>query len=143
MTQWFLKDPSLSVVFVWFACSLTLFVFNGLLLAVLNGKKDISRYVLANIAGSVLALCVTISMVIGWGLLGGLLALSVYQALAFFATLFLCLKTPWFRWRELVGKVDKQVAKNLVKYTAMALTTAATVPLSPIHLYSPDQKVYK
>lgn len=128
----FLGDAQLSTVFVWFAATLVLFVFNTLLLAILNGKKDIARYVLANIAGSVLALAITVLMVVNWGLLGALIALAVYQSLAFFATLFLCLKTPWFRWRELVGRVDWPMAKNLAKYTAMALTTAATVPLSHI-----------
>ncbi|PUE35193.1 O-antigen translocase [Limnohabitans sp. Hippo3] len=128
----FLGDAQLSTVFVWFAATLVLLVFNTLLLAILNGKKDIPRYVLANIAGSVLALAITALMVVNWGLLGALIALAVYQSLAFFATLFLCLKTPWFRWRELVGRVYWPVAKNLAKYTAMALTTAATVPLSHI-----------
>lgn len=128
----FLGEAQLSTVFVWFASTLMLFVFNTLLLAILNGKKDILRYVLANIAGSVLALAITVLMVVHWGLLGALIALAVYQSLAFFATLFLCLKTPWFRLRELVGHLDLQVAKNLAKYTAMAITTAATVPVSHI-----------
>lgn len=128
----FLGDASFSSVFVWLAATLVLFVFNTLLLAILNGKKDIARYVLANIAGSALALCITVLMVMNWGLFGALIALAVYQSLSFFATIFLCLKTPWFRWRELIGRVDVKIAKSLCKYTAMALTTAATVPLSHI-----------
>jgi PST family polysaccharide transporter len=44
----------------------------------------------------------------------------------------LCVRTPWFRLSHLFGRMDKAVAKNLAKYTAMALTTAATVPLSHI-----------
>lgn len=132
LALWFLGNAQLSTVFVWFAATLMLFVFNTLLLAILNGKKDIPRYVLANIAGSALALAITYLMVVNWGLLGALIALAVYQSLAFFATLFLCLKTPWFRWRELVGRVSLPVARNLLRYTAMALTTAATVPLSQI-----------
>ena len=134
LALWFLGDTQLSTVFVWFAATLAMFVFNTLLLAILNGKKDIPRYVLANISGSALALVVTFFMVVNWGLLGALIALAVYQSLAFFATLFLCLKTPWFRWRELVGRVSLPVTKNLLKYTVMALTTAATVPLSHIFI---------
>lgn len=132
LARGFLGDAGLSTVFVWFTATLVLFVFNTLLLAILNGKKDIPRYVLANIAGSLLALCITALLVVNWGLLGALIALAVYQSLAFFATLYLCLQTPWFRWRELVGRVDLPVAKNLAKYTAMALTSAAVLPLSHI-----------
>jgi len=128
----FLRDKQLSTVFVWLAATLVFFVFNTLLLAILNGKKEISSYVFANIAGSVLALVVSAFMVVHWGLLGALIALAVYQSLTFFVTLFLCLKTTWFHWRELVGRVDLPVAKNLAKYTFMSLTTAVMLPLSHI-----------
>ena len=128
----FLGDASFSLVFVWFAVTLVLLVFNALLLAILNGKKEINKYVSANIAGSLLALIITALMVVAWGLMGALIALAVYQSLAFFATLFLCLKTSWFRWREMVGGIDPKIASGLGKFTAMALTTAVAAPLSHI-----------
>lgn len=132
LSHWFLNDASLGIVFGWFAATLVLFVFNTLLLAILNGKKDIHRYVMANITGSVFALLITAIMVMNWGLLGALVALAVYQSLAFFVTLALCFKTSWFHLTHLFGRLDKEVVKNLAKYTAMALTSAAMVPLSHI-----------
>jgi len=132
LAGWFLKDESLGSVFIWFAATLVLFVFNTLLLAILNGKKEIKRYVVANIAGSVFALVVTSIMAIQLGLYGALVALAVYQSLAFFVTLLLMYKAPWFKLRYLVGGIDKQAAKNLAKYTAMVLTGAVCVPLSHI-----------
>ena len=132
LASWFLKDESYSGVFVWFAATLVFFVFNTLLLAILNGKKEISRYVTANIAGSLFALLVTSVMAIKYGLYGALVALAVYQSLTFFVTLVLCYKARWFQLKFLVGRIDVQVAKNLAKYTAMALTSAACVPISHI-----------
>lgn len=132
LAQKFLGDADLAPVFGWFSATLVLFVFNTLLLAILNGKKDIRRYVIANIVGSVFSLAVTSALVIKWGLLGALVGFAVYQSLAFFVTLALCINTPWFRLTYLVGRTDKEVVKKLAKYTAMALTTAATVPLSHI-----------
>lgn len=132
LAGWFLKDASLGGVFIWFAATLVLFVFNTLLLAILNGKKEIHRYVVANIVGSLFALAVTSIMAIQLGLYGALVALAVYQSLTFFVTLLLTYKAPWFELRYLVGGIDKQAAKNLAKYTAMALTSAACVPLSHI-----------
>jgi PST family polysaccharide transporter len=116
----FLSDVSLAPVFGWFAATLVLVVFNTLLLAILNGKKDIRRYVMANISGSVFALLVTSAMVVQWGLMGALVGFAVYQSLAFFVTMALCVKTPWFRLSHFFGRMDKAVAKNLAKYTAMA-----------------------
>lgn len=132
LAGWFLKDESLGSVFIWFAATLVLFVFNTLLLAILNGKKEIQRYVNANIAGSLFALAVTTVMAIQLGLYGALVALAIYQSLTFFVTLTLTYKASWFRLSYLLGGIDKQSAKNLAKFTAMALTSASCVPLSHI-----------
>lgn len=132
LAGWFLKDESLGSVFLWFAATLVLFVFNTFLLAILNGKKEIQRYVVANIAGSLFALAVTSVMAIQLGLYGALVAIAIYQSLTFFVTLTLTYKAPWFKLRYFIGRIDKKAAKNLAKYTAMALTTAACVPISHI-----------
>lgn len=136
LAGWFLKDESLGSVFIWFAATLVLFVFNTLLLAILNGKKEIHRYVIANIAGSLFALVVTTVMAIQLGLYGALVALAIYQSLTFFVTLTLTYKAHWFKLRYLFGGIDTRSAKNLVKFTAMALTSAACVPLSHILIRS-------
>src|SRR5690606_11387563 len=68
LAEWFLKDVKYGGVFLWFAATLVLFTFNTLLLAILNGKKEIVRYVVANIAGSIFALVVTTVMAIKLGL---------------------------------------------------------------------------
>lgn len=127
---WFLKDEDFGGVFIWFAATLVLLTFNALLLAVLNGKKEIKIYVIANIIGSIFALLITTVMVIRFGLYGALVALAVYQSITFFATLLLCYKSPWFKFNYFFGKIDKKTAINLSKYTAMALASAACVPVS-------------
>ena len=132
LAVWFLKDPQYGSVFVWLGLTLVFFVFNTLLLAILNGKKEISRYVIVNITGSVFSLAVSAVMIVQWGLYGALLTLAINQSLVFFVTLALCYRTSWFRLKYLVGSIDKQSAINLGKYTAMALTSAATVPVSHI-----------
>lgn len=129
---WFLKDSSYSGVFLWFAATLLFFTFNTLLLAILNGKKEILRYVLANIAGSIFALVVTTFMVIQLGLYGALVALAIYQSVTFFVTLLLCYMAPWFKFGHLFGRIDKQTAIALSKYAAMSLTSVACVPVSHI-----------
>lgn len=132
LAAWFLKDASYGSVFIWFAATLVLFTFNTLLLAILNGKKEIARYVLANIAGSIFSLLATGFMVVEFGLYGALVALACYQAISFFVTLLLCYRAPWFKTKYLFGGIDKQTALNLGKFTAMALTSALCVPVSHI-----------
>lgn len=68
LATWFLKDETYSSIFVWFSAALVFLSFNSLLLAILNGKKDIYRYVVANITGSVFSLVITTILVVKWGL---------------------------------------------------------------------------
>lgn len=129
---WFLNDKEYSSVFVWFSGTLVLFLFNTLLLAVLNGKKEIKKYIVANIAGSLFSLAVTSLLAIQFGLKGALTALAIYPSFAFIVTLFLCYKADWFKFSYLFGTIEKKVLINLSKFTAMALTSAACVPVSHI-----------
>ncbi|WP_395608526.1 O-antigen translocase [Pseudomonas sp. B22129] len=132
LAVWCFNDESFYSVFIWCAATVIFFSFNSLLLAILNGKKEINRYILANIGGSLLSLAVTIIMVMQFGLYGALISLVLYQSIAFFVTCLLCYRTPWFRMSNFLGRMDKQTAINLTKFTAMALTTAASVPVSHI-----------
>lgn len=117
-------------IFVWFAVFLLLFNFNTLFLAILNGKKEILKLVIANIAGSVFALIVTSILSIQFQLYGALVGLSIYQSLAFFVTLFLCYKADWFEFSYLFGKIDSDISRKFAGFALMALVSAVCVPLS-------------
>ena len=132
LAAWFLKSSQYGSVFIWFGLTLVFFVFNTLLLAILNGKKETLRYVIVNITGSMFSLAVSALMIMQYGLYGALLTLAINQSLVLFVTFALCYRTTWFKLRYLVGGIDKQAALNLGKYTAMSLTSAATVPVSHI-----------
>jgi PST family polysaccharide transporter len=132
LAGWILKNKEFSGVLKWFAATLVFFTLNTLLLAILNGKKDLIRYVAANIVGSLFAFVVTTALSIFSGLYGALIALAIYQSISFFVTLMICCKAPWFRLAYLYGRVNKEVAKNFFKFTAMALTSAVCVPISHI-----------
>jgi len=126
------KRPDFSDVFVWFAIALPGLALNAVLLAVINGKKEFRSFVLANIAGNLVSLCVVGILAWKMGLRGALIALGVSQSLAVIATLGLALRAGWFRLRTLWGKIDSEALQNLLKFVAMAVTTALCVPLSQI-----------
>lgn len=121
-----------SAVYIWFASGLVFFVFNSLLLAMLNGKKLIVPYVTANILGNVLALVVVTALTFYWGLYGALVSLAIYQSISFFITLSICLRAEWFSFGLLVGKTDFQIVKKLFSFALMTCTSAIVVPLSYI-----------
>lgn len=123
-------------VFVWFAVFLLLFNFNALFLAILNGKKEILKLVIANIAGSVFALIITSILAMQYKLYGALVGLSIYQSLAFFVTLFLCYRADWFKFSYLFGKIDSDISRKFAAFALMALVSALCVPLSQMLIRS-------
>lgn len=119
-------------IFVWFAVFLLFFNFNALFLAILNGKKEILKLVMANIVGSLFSLAITGVLAFKFGLYGALVALSIYQSTAFLVTLVLCYKADWFKFKYLFGKIDPDVTRKFAGFALMALTSALCVPLSQI-----------
>ena len=123
-------------IFVWFAVFLVFFNFNALFLAILNGKKEILKLVVANISGSLFSLVITSILAIKYKLYGALIALSIYQSIVFFITLLLCYKADWFRLSYLFGRIDPNIAKKFGAFALMALTSAVCLPLSQIVIRS-------
>lgn len=123
-------------IFVWFAVFLVLFNLNALFLAILNGKKEILKLVTANIAGSVFSLLVTSVLAVQYHLYGALIALSIYQSIAFSVTLLLCYKASWFKFSYLFGKIESKIAKKFAAFALMALVSAICVPLSQMVIRS-------
>jgi len=130
LAELFLHDESLSTVFLWFAGGLIFFIFNSLLLAILNGKKQIAHYVTANICGNFLALVITLILTMNFGLYGALVSLVLYQSLSFFSTILVCYHTKWFKLSYLIGSIDPSFARKLFYFAFMALASAIALPLS-------------
>ncbi|MCY1271261.1 Lipid III flippase [compost metagenome] len=128
----FLADATLAYVFVLFGLSLPAIVFNGFLVAVLNGKKEIGRLVMCNIAGSLITLVITGLLTISFGLRGALAALGVNQAVALTATWVICRKLPWLSRDTLLGPFRGDVARQLLRFAAMMLVSAVAAPLAQI-----------
>lgn len=132
LSLWLFESVLYKDVFFWLGVSLVFLLLNNLFLAILNGKKEIKLYVLASIFGSLFSLIITVILTILYGLIGALISLAVYQSLSFFVTVYLCTKTNWFKFWDLFGPVDIEFVKKLLRYSTMALTTAACVPVSHI-----------
>ncbi|TCH64088.1 O-antigen translocase [Acinetobacter sp. ANC 4862] len=136
LSFWIFKTEDYGSVLIWFAVFLIFFNLNALLLAILNGKKEILKLVTANIAGSLFSLIITGLLAVKFGLYGALVALSIYQSLNFFVTLYLSYRSEWFDFSYLYGKIDPEVAKKFAAFAAMALVSAICVPLSQMVIRS-------
>lgn len=127
-----LKDTQYSSVFIVFGSTVFLFALNAVLMSILNGQKEIKKYVLANIMNSLVALFVTSILIFQLNIIGALYALVINQSVVFFITLLFVIKNSWFKIAYFKQGIDKETLLKLAKFSLMAITSAICVPLSHI-----------
>lgn len=126
----FLKSDKYSYIFVIFGFTLVLFVINNLLLSILNGLKEIKTWVMINIIQSVYSLIFTTLLIVILGLDGALIALVTNQSVIFLIVLWMLKKHPIIKLANFKVAFNKPEAKKLAGFAAMAITSAATIPVS-------------
>lgn len=127
---WLLKRVDLADVFIWLGLALPAMAANNLLLAILNGRKEVRTYVTANIIGSILSLLVIGTLAYCFELYGALVAFTINPALVLLATATMATRKEWFKAKYLWGKVNRNILRELSGFGLMGLTTALTVPIS-------------
>ncbi|MGP9801370.1 O-antigen translocase [Rheinheimera sp. NSM] len=125
-----LHEVALSYVVVVLGVTLIFFSLNQLLLSILNGLREIKKFILINIIQSLFSLVFTSLLIFFWRLDGALIALVTNQSIIFFIIIWLLRKHEVIKLKNFLNKFNTVEAKKLLTYSSMALTTAATVPVS-------------
>lgn len=125
-----LKTDEFSAVLAAFGVALTFFVLNNLMLSVLNGRKEVGRYIAGNILSSLISLILTAVLVDSLQLFGALLALAVLQSLVFLVTLVLFAGSSSFSTADLRPAFHRASLARLAGYSLMAITSALAGPMS-------------
>lgn len=129
-SEYFLKSEDYTYVFVIFGFTIVLFVINNLLLSILNGLKEIKTWVMINIIQSIYSLIFTTLLIVFLGLDGALIALVTNQSVIFLIVLWMLRKHQVIKLENFKGKFETEEGKKLGAFALMAITTAATVPVS-------------
>ncbi|MBC3864183.1 O-antigen translocase [Undibacterium jejuense] len=119
---------------VWAALALPAIAANNLLLAIINGKKEIGIYVVANISGSIVSLLTIGLLTYFFHLQGAVIALSVSPAMLLLGTGYMVSKRPWFKLHFLIGAGHRSIVKELTNFGLMGLTTALAAPITFIFI---------
>jgi PST family polysaccharide transporter len=136
LAVWVLDDLAFSVLFIVYGISIPFIAFNSIFLSILNGKKDIRRYVMASIVGNIVVFAVTSFLAINFSLFGAMIALVLQQSLAFFVTWRFINKAPWFSLQSLISEASNEVVIKLLKYSAVVFTIAICTPVAHIFIRS-------
>lgn len=129
-SEYFLKSEYYSYVFVIFGFSIVLFVLNNLLLSILNGLREIKIWVKVNIIQSIYSLIFTTLLTVFLGLDGALIALVTNQSVIFLIVIWMLRKHEVIKLENFKCHFDIAEGKKLLDFAAMAITSAATVPIT-------------
>lgn len=110
-----------------FSATIVFYSLNTLFLSILNGQKEIHKYVMANIANSLFALALISVLTYVYNLEGALYALVINQSLVFFVTLFFLLRSDWFSLKYFNQKFNIKEAKKLSHFSLMAIVSILSV----------------
>lgn len=128
------KDISYRFVFIFFGLSVTLYSLNILLMSILNGLKRFRKYVIINIAGSIIGMLFTIVLAMLLSVKGALIAIVTYQSVVFIVTYLMVRREDWLNKDYFHILWDRSEIKAMAKFSIMALVTTITLPLVHILL---------
>jgi len=122
-------DGSYRFVFLVFGFSVTFYSLNILLISILNGLKRFKKYVIINIAGSIIGMVFTIVLAMLMGVKGALIALVTYQSVVLIVTYLMVRHEDWLNKEYFQIIWNKPELKAMVKFSIMALVTTITLPI--------------
>lgn len=130
ISEYALKTDKYTYVFITFGFTIIFFSLNQLLLSILNGLKEIKTFITINIAQSVYGLVFTTLLIVLWGLDGALIALVTNQSVVFVYVVWKLRHHKFIILNNFKKKFALIQGRKLFSYSAMALTSACTVPVS-------------
>lgn len=129
LNSWIFIKEDYHFLFIVIGLTSILFSLNLIFLNILNGLRELKRFIVINIIGNLFALCVTLMLFYLYDLQGILLGFCIQQSIVIIPTIIL-VRNDWWLRISFVQSMDKKVVKNLFKFSSMAIVSALTIPLS-------------
>lgn len=125
-----LSRSDMPKLFIWLAVAIPAIAANNLLLAIMNGKKEVAEYITLNIIGSLVTATLIGILAYIYGLYGALLAFTISPGFVLISTLLFIWRKKWFKSVLSIGRFHKPAVKELSGFAMMGLTSALLTPLS-------------
>ncbi len=132
LSDWLLYSKGMSSIFIWLVFALPILGANNILLAIINGKKEIFHYVYLNIIGSIFGLLIIGVLSYKFGIYGALVAFTINPAIILIFTTYTISQKKWFKYLYIVGSVNKKALKDLLGYGLMGVTATLCLPVALI-----------
>ncbi len=108
-----------------FAISIPVFLINTLFMAILNGHRDIKKYIILNIVSSIVSLVLVSLLVIYFALDGALLAHVLGQSIVLVVTLIYIKKESWLKIDNFTYNFQSDEVKKLFGFAVITFTSVS------------------
>jgi len=116
------------------AFSIPFFVLNGLLLAILNGQRQIKQYITLSISLSIVSLVLVAILSIFYALEGALVAYVINQSVVLLLTLFYLRKESWLKVKSFSYKLKQENVKKILEFGAISFTAVIASNTSMLYI---------
>lgn len=125
-SNYLFKTESFSYILKVFAITIPIFLINTLFIAIINGHRDIKKYIILNIVSSIISLIFVSLLVIYFALDGALLAYVLGQSMILIVTLFYIKKEPWLKLKNFMFSFHYDEVKKLFAFAVITFTSVST-----------------
>ncbi|MDN5108027.1 O-antigen translocase [Aliarcobacter butzleri] len=116
------------------AFSIPFFVLNGLLLAILNGQRQIKQYITLSISLSIVSLVLVAILSIFYALEGALVAYVINQSVVLLVTLFYLRKESWLKLKSFSYKLNQDNVRKILGFGAISFTAVIASNSSMLYI---------
>lgn len=115
---------------------------NSLFLSILIGMREISLYVLINIASNVVIGILGSILILNYGVNGGLVTLLLSPLIGTILLAFNIKSVGWLKIKYFLRPVNKKILISITKFSFMGITSAVMVPATAILIRSYIEKKF-
>lgn len=126
LSTYLFQSDEFSYILEIFAITIPIFLMNTLFMAILNGYRDIKRYITLNIVSSVVSLVIVSSLTIFFAFDGALLAYVLGQSVVLVVTLLYIKKESWLKLQNFTMSFHSQEVKKLFGFAVITFTSVSS-----------------
>lgn len=109
-----------------FAFTIPIFLINTFLMSILNGNRDIKKYIILNIVSSIVSLSIVSLLTVYFAFNGALLAYVLGQSVIFIVTLLYIKKESWLKLENFIVPFHAKEVKKLVGFAVITFTSVSS-----------------
>jgi PST family polysaccharide transporter len=126
LSLYFFQSINYAYIFKIFALTIPLFLVNTLFMSILNGHRNVKKYISLNMVSSVISLVIVTFLTVYWRIDGALLAIILSQSLVLIVTILYVRKEAWLKIINFTKRFDLIEIKKLFNFAIITFTSVSS-----------------